>query len=71
MSKKREKKIQDPDSMYSLLFNYVRFSVNHYYRKIIHLGKENIPQDGAIIFAPNHTNTLMDALVVLCLFMEL
>ena len=66
MSKKREKKIQDPDGWYSFLFNYVRFSVNHSYRKILHVGLENIPKDGAIIFAPNHTNTLMDALVVLC-----
>ena len=66
MSKKREKKIQDPDGWYSFLFNYVRFSVNHSYRKIHYVGLENIPKDGAIIFAPNHTNTLMDALVVLC-----
>ena len=66
MSKKREKKIQDPDGLYSFLFNYVSFSVKNSYRKILHVGKESIPQDGAIIFAPNHTNTLMDALVVLC-----
>ena len=66
MSKKREKKIQDPDGWYSFLFNYVLFSVNHSYRKIHYVGLENIPKDGAIIFAPNHTNTLMDALVVLC-----
>ena len=66
MSKKREKKIQDPDGWYSFLFNYVRFSVNRSYRKIHYVGLENIPKDGAIIFAPNHTNTLMDALVVLC-----
>ena len=66
MSKKREKKIQDPDGWYSFLFNYVRFSVNRSYRKIHYVGLENIPNDGAIIFAPNHTNTLMDALVVLC-----
>ena len=66
MSKKREKKIQDPDGLYSFLFNYVSFSVKNSYRKILHVGLENIPKDGAIIFAPNHTNTLMDALVVLC-----
>ena len=65
MSKKRIKKIQDYDSMYSTLFHYVRFSVNHSYRNILKVGEENIPKDGAIIFAPNHTNTLMDALVVL------
>ena len=28
-------------------------------------GRENIPSDGAVIFASNHCNTLMDALVIL------
>ena len=65
MSKKRIKKIQDYDRAYSTLFHYVRFSVKQSYRSILQVGEENIPQDGAIIFAPNHTNTLMDALVVL------
>ena len=65
MSKNRIKKIQDYDSMYSTLFHYVRFSVKRSYRSILQVGEENIPKDGAIIFAPNHTNTLMDALVVL------
>lgn len=65
MSKNRIKKIQDYDSMYSTLFHYVRFSVKQSYRSILQVGEENIPKDGAIIFAPNHTNTLMDALVVL------
>lgn len=65
MSKKRTKKIQDYNATYSFLHQYVSFAVNQSYRKILHVGKENIPQDGAIIFAPNHTNTLMDALVIL------
>ncbi|MBR5542137.1 MAG: 1-acyl-sn-glycerol-3-phosphate acyltransferase [Bacteroides sp.] len=65
MSKKKNKKIQDYDRTYSFLHHFVRFAVNHSYRKILHVGKENIPQDGAVIFAPNHTNTLMDALVIL------
>ena len=65
MSKKRIKKIQDYDRLYSMLFHYVRFSVKLSYRIILQVGEENIPKDGAIIFAPNHTNTLMDALVVL------
>ena len=65
MSKKRTKKIQDYNATYSFLHRYVSFAVHHSYRKILHVGKENIPQDGAIIFAPNHTNTLMDALVIL------
>ena len=62
---KKMKKIQDHDSVYSTLFHYVRFSVKQSYRSILQVGEENIPKDGAIIFAPNHTNTLMDALVVL------
>ena len=65
MSKKKIKKIQDYDRTYSTLFHYVRFSVKQSYRSILQVGEENIPKDGAIIFAPNHTNTLMDALVVL------
>ena len=65
MSKNRIKKIQDYDRLYSMLFHYVRFSVKRSYRSILQVGEENIPKDGAIIFAPNHTNTLMDALVVL------
>ena len=65
MSKKRIKKIQDYDRAYSTLFHYVHFSVKQSYRSILQVGEENIPKDGAIIFAPNHTNTLMDALVIL------
>ena len=65
MSKKKVKKIQDYDGTYNFLHHYVGASVDWSYRKILHVGKENIPKDGAIIFAPNHTNTLMDALVVL------
>lgn len=65
MAKKRIKKIQDYDRAYSLLHRYVAFAIKHSYRSILHVGKENIPTDGAIIFAPNHTNALMDALVML------
>ena len=65
MSKKRTKKIQEYDGTYSFLHHFVSFAVHQSYRKILYAGMENIPQDGAIIFAPNHTNTLMDALVVL------
>ena len=28
-------------------------------------GKENVPTDGAVLLAPNHCNTVMDALVIL------
>jgi 1-acyl-sn-glycerol-3-phosphate acyltransferase len=36
-----------------------------FYRKITVEGKENIPQKGPVIFAPNHQNALMDPLAVL------
>ena len=65
MRKKSIKKIQDNDRAYNFLYHYVNFVLKLSYRSILQVGKENIPTDGAIIFAPNHTNTLMDALVVL------
>jgi 1-acyl-sn-glycerol-3-phosphate acyltransferase len=65
MSKKKNKKIQDYDRTYNFLYHYVSFVLKQSYRSILLVGEENIPKDGAIIFAPNHTNTLMDALVVL------
>ena len=65
MRKKSIKKIQDNDRTYNILYHYVNFVLKLSYRSILQVGRENIPTDGAIIFAPNHTNTLMDALVVL------
>lgn len=65
MRKKSIKKIQDNDRTYNFLYHYVNFVLKLSYRSILQVGRENIPIDGAIIFAPNHTNTLMDALVVL------
>jgi 1-acyl-sn-glycerol-3-phosphate acyltransferase len=35
------------------------------YRRFEYIGKENIPTDGAVIFAPNHTNALCDAMAIL------
>ena len=65
MAKGRKKKIQDFDRTYDILRYFVDFIVKKSYNDILYVDKENIPQDGAIMFAPNHTNTLMDALVVL------
>ena len=65
MAKKRVKKIQDNDRVYNILHYYVNFVIKLSYSDIALTGKEKIPTDGAIIFAPNHTNTLMDALVIL------
>ena len=61
------KKIQDYNRWYHLLRHYVDFVLRLSYRSIRYVGRENIPQDGAVIYAPNHTNALMDALVILAM----
>lgn len=61
----KEKKVQDYDFMYDFLRYYVDIVMKLSYRKIKYVGKEFIPKDGAVILAPNHTNALMDAMVVL------
>ena len=61
----KEKKVQDYDLMYDLLRYYVDIVMRLSYRKIQYVGREFIPKDGAVILAPNHTNALMDAMVVL------
>ena len=67
MAAKKHKKIQDYDRVYSILRHYVDFALRASYRTIKYVGTENLPKDGAIIFAPNHTNALMDALVILAM----
>ena len=60
-----KKKIQDNDWFYSLLRPWVDFNTRRSYRRFEVHGSEKLPKDGAMIFGINHTNTLMDALVVL------
>lgn len=67
MSKKENRKIQDFDGLYAFLRNYVDFSLKMAYRKIKYVGLDKVPADGAVIYAPNHTNALMDALVILAM----
>lgn len=62
------KHIYDKDFAYDILKPIVDWCVRHSYRKVEVKGKENIPSGGAVIIAPNHCNTLMDALVVLRAF---
>ncbi len=65
MKNKKTHKIQSYNKWYSILRHYVDFSLFNAYRKIEYYNLDKIPTDGAIIYAPNHTNALMDALVVL------
>ena len=64
---KKIKKIQDYDALYDVLRYYVDSMLKLSYRTIRYVGYEKIPQDGAVIYAPNHTNALMDALVILAM----
>lgn len=63
----RNRKIQEYDPLYSFLRYYVDLVLKLSYRTIKYVGRERLPKDGAIIFAPNHTNALMDALVILAM----
>lgn len=63
----RQRKIQDNDGAYNALRYYVDFALKLSYRNIRYVGREKVPQDGAVIYAPNHTNALMDALVILAM----
>lgn len=62
------KNIYDKDFGYNCLKPIVDWNLRFSYKKVEVRGKENIPTDGAILVAPNHCNTLMDALVILRAF---
>lgn len=57
--------IYQNDWKYNILKPWVDWNTKTSYRKTQVQGKENIPGDGALLIAPNHCNTLMDALVIL------
>ncbi len=56
--------IWEHDRLYAFLRPYVDWCIKLSYRYLRYRGAE-LPKDGAVILAPNHTNTLMDALVIL------
>lgn len=57
--------IQDRDWFYTFLKVFVDWSVRSSYRRYQVEGLENVPQDGSVIWAANHTNALMDPMVML------
>ena len=63
----RRKKLQDNDRRYNFLLKLVNVVIRNSYRSLKYIGTERIPKDAAVIFAPNHTGTLMDALVILAM----
>lgn len=58
-------KIYELTPSYRIGRRYVNPTFRSFYSKFIVLDRENIPSRGPVIFAPNHQNALMDALVVL------
>ena len=56
--------ITDYSFSFSLVRNYIIFNFKRYYGEYIVTGRENIPLNCPVIFAPNHINALMDALAV-------
>lgn len=60
------KKIQDDNLFYSIGLAYINLlHTRRAYRRFEVHGRENLPKDGALIFGVNHSNTLMDAMVLL------
>ena len=57
------RKIWERDRLYSVLRYYVDYCTRASYRRLTVKGA--IPSEEAVLICPNHTNTLMDALVVL------
>lgn len=50
---------------YNVLVRYVRWSFRRMFHSVSYIGLDNIPSDSAVIFSPNHVNTLLDALAIL------
>ena len=62
---KKKRAIYEKDFKYDLLHGFTALCVKLFYRKIECDGLENIPEDGAVIFAPNHCNAMMDPMSIL------
>ena len=61
-------KIWEKHKGYLPALKYVNFTTRTCFRSIHIEGAERIPQDGAVILAPNHCAALMDPLLTLVLF---
>jgi len=56
--------LYDSKLSFKIVRSYIKFTFKRFYGEYIVIGKENIPTDCPVIFAPNHTNALMDALAI-------
>lgn len=53
--------------MRSAIVAFLRFCLTIFFRRIEILGGERVPREGAVVFAVNHPNGLIDPLFLLCL----
>lgn len=60
-------KIWQNDRLYAFLRPYVDMCTRSCHRSVRVEGRDRIPKEGAVLLAPNHCATLMDALMVLLL----
>ena len=51
---------------YSLTKNYTGIALKIFYRELKIQGRSNIPKDKPVIFAPNHQNSFLDAIIIAC-----
>jgi len=59
----RLEEIKRNNPYYNLLWSYVRFTFGKMYHRVEFYNKERLTVDAPIILAPNHSNTLMDAML--------
>lgn len=59
------KHIWEYSAAYDILRSYVSLCYRSSFRRYEVVGRENVPTDGAVIFASNHCCALMDALAIL------
>lgn len=57
--------IYDFNRSYGAVKRYIIFIFKRFYGEYIINGRENIPEEGPVIYAANHLNALMDALAVI------
>lgn len=50
--------------LYRILYYLFTLTVKGYFRSVYTKGKDNIPQKGPVIFAPNHTSAFMDPILL-------
>ena len=50
--------------MYHFIKQLIKISLFFFFRKMIVIGKVNIPEKGPLIIVANHPNTLMDSLII-------